>query len=46
MTLATSTWKTSRRSLLLMASALNITTFLRMPAQAGVSGRPPKRILK
>jgi hypothetical protein len=41
MTLATSTWKTSRRSLLLMASALNITTFLRMPAQAGVSGRPP-----
>jgi hypothetical protein len=41
MTLATSARKTSRRSLLLMASALNITTFLRMSVQAGVSGRPP-----
>src|SRR5258708_7694042 len=35
-----SSWKTSRRGLLLRASALGITSLLRLPAQAGVGDQP------
>ncbi len=40
MTSALSSWKASRRSLLLRASALGITSLVRMPAQAGVGDQP------
>ena len=35
MTVPLSPWKTSRRGLLLKASALGVTSLLRTPAQAG-----------
>src|SRR6267378_2257215 len=40
MTSALSSWKASRRSLLLGASALDITSLVRTPAQAGVDDQP------
>jgi len=40
MTMAISSWKASRRSLLLRASALGITSLVRLPAQAGVGDQP------
>ncbi len=40
MTIAISSWKASRRSLLLKASALGITSLVRMAAQAGVGDQP------
>jgi non-heme chloroperoxidase len=40
MTSKISSWKASRRCLLLRASALGITSLLRMPAQAGVGDQP------
>ena len=40
MTMAISSWKASRRSLLLRASALGSTSLVRLPAQAGVGDQP------
>jgi hypothetical protein len=42
MTTAISSWKASRRSLLVKGSALGITSLLRMPAQAGAGDQPSK----
>jgi non-heme chloroperoxidase len=42
MTSPLSSWKASRRSLLLRPSALGITSLLRMPAQAGAGEQPSK----
>ena len=42
MTIPPSPWKTSRRGLLLRASALGVTSLLRTPAQAGGADESPK----